>query len=98
MDQIEKVKENNYRLPSEVIPDPGANIVLGAGHDYATVTDRIAGIVYLPWKNSPRRWLVGAFFSESWAFFLFSELKSFIDLERLRSFAMSGDAVRSELR
>jgi hypothetical protein len=42
--------------------------------------------------------LVGAFFSESWAFFLFSELKSFIDLERLRSFAMSGDAVRSELR
>ncbi len=63
MDQIEKVKENNYRLPSEVIPDPGANIVLGAGHDYATVTDRIAGIVYLPWKDSPRRWLVGAFFS-----------------------------------
>ena len=43
-----------------VIPDPGPDEILGPGHDYATVTDRIAGVVYLPWKRSPKKWLVGA--------------------------------------
>ncbi len=61
MDQITKVNENNYRLPSEVIPDPGASIVLGGPQTYNSVTERIAGVVYLPMKNSPKRWLVGAF-------------------------------------
>ncbi len=51
MDQITKVNENNYELPSEVIPDPGANIVLGGPHDYDSVTERIAGVVYLPMKQ-----------------------------------------------
>ncbi len=46
-----------------VIPDPGPDKILGPGHDYTTVTDRIAGIVYLPWKQSPKKWLVGAFIS-----------------------------------
>jgi molybdopterin-containing oxidoreductase family membrane subunit len=63
VDPIEKANENNYKLPSELIPDPGANIVLGRGLDYNAVTERIAGVVYLPWKNSPRKWLVGAFIS-----------------------------------
>ena len=27
------------------------------------MTDRIAGIVYPPFKNSPKKWLVGAFIS-----------------------------------
>jgi Ni/Fe-hydrogenase subunit HybB-like protein len=43
--------------------DPGPGSILGPGHDYRTVTDRIAGVVYLPWKNSPKKWLVGAFIS-----------------------------------
>ncbi len=63
MDQIEKANVNNIHLPTEVIPDPGANIVLGHGLDYKTVTERIGGIVVLPWKNSPKKWLVGAFIS-----------------------------------
>ncbi len=63
MDQITKVNENNYQLPAEVIPDPGAKVVLGGHHDYTSATDRIAGVVYLPWKNAPKKWLVGAFFS-----------------------------------
>ncbi len=45
------------------IPDPGPDLVLGPGHDYTTVTDRIAGVVYLPWKQSPKKWLLGAFIS-----------------------------------
>ncbi len=63
MDQITKVNENNYELPSAVIPDPGANIVLGGPQDYNSVTQRIAGVVYLPLKKSPKKWLVGAFLS-----------------------------------
>jgi Ni/Fe-hydrogenase subunit HybB-like protein len=46
-----------------VIPDPGPDKILGPGHDYTSVTDRIAGIVYLPWKQTPKKWLVGAFIS-----------------------------------
>jgi molybdopterin-containing oxidoreductase family membrane subunit len=63
VDQITKVNENNYELPSAVIPDPGANIVLGGPQDYNSVTQRIAGVVYLPLKKSPKKWLVGAFLS-----------------------------------
>jgi len=44
-----------------VIPDPGPNEILGPGHDYTTVTDRIAGVVYLPWKQTPKKWFVGVF-------------------------------------
>jgi Ni/Fe-hydrogenase subunit HybB-like protein len=43
--------------------DPGPGSILGPGHDYRTVTDRISGVVYLPWKSSPKKWLVGAFIS-----------------------------------
>jgi molybdopterin-containing oxidoreductase family membrane subunit len=63
VDQITKVNENNYELPSAVIPDPGANIVLGGPQDYNSVTQRIAGVVYLPIKKAPKKWLVGAFLS-----------------------------------
>jgi molybdopterin-containing oxidoreductase family membrane subunit len=63
VDQIEKANVNKIHLPTEVIPDPGANIVLGHGLNYNAVTDRIGGIVFLPWKNSPKKWLVGAFLS-----------------------------------
>jgi Ni/Fe-hydrogenase subunit HybB-like protein len=43
------------------IADPGPDSILGPGHTYDTVTDRIAGVVYLPWKKTPRNWLIGAF-------------------------------------
>jgi Ni/Fe-hydrogenase subunit HybB-like protein len=51
-------------LASDVqVIDPGPDSILGPGHDYRSVTDRIAGVVYLPFKRSPRKWLVGAFIS-----------------------------------
>ena len=50
-------------LDSKELIDPGPDRILGTGHDYETVTDRISGIVYLPWKRSPKKWLVGAFIS-----------------------------------
>ncbi len=40
-------------IPDVTIPDPGPDKILGPGHDYATVTERISGVVYLPWKQSP---------------------------------------------
>ncbi|MFZ0590690.1 MAG: NrfD/PsrC family molybdoenzyme membrane anchor subunit [Bryobacteraceae bacterium] len=43
------------------VVDPGPDSVLAPGHDYVSVTDRIAGVVYLPWKTAPKKWLVGAF-------------------------------------
>ncbi len=46
-----------------VVKDPGPNAIIGPGHDYKTVTDRISGVVYLPWKSTPKRWFVGAFCS-----------------------------------
>ena len=46
-----------------IVPDPGQDSNLGPGHTYESVTNRIAGIVYLPWKKSPKKWLVGAFIS-----------------------------------
>jgi len=45
------------------VVDPGPDSILGPGHDYRTVTDRIAGVVYLPFQRSPKKWLVGAFIS-----------------------------------
>ncbi len=46
-----------------VVKDPGPDSILGPGHDYTTVSQRIAGVVYLPWKDSRKKWLVGAFLS-----------------------------------
>jgi len=49
-------------LASDVqVVDPGPDSILGPGHDYRSVTERIAGVVYLPFKRSPKKWLVGAF-------------------------------------
>ena len=51
------------KLDQYQFPDPGPDKVLGEGHDYATVSDRIAGAVYLPFKNTPRNWYIGALIS-----------------------------------
>ena len=39
--------------------DPGPNKVLGAGHDFGTVTDEIAGVVYQPFLKTPRQMFIG---------------------------------------
>jgi Ni/Fe-hydrogenase subunit HybB-like protein len=54
---------DKLELPAKAISDPGPNSVLGPGHTYESVSDRIAGVVLLPWKASPKKWLVGAFIS-----------------------------------
>jgi Ni/Fe-hydrogenase subunit HybB-like protein len=56
-------KAEHKELPRELIPDPGPDAILGAGHTYDSITARIAGIVFLPFKRSPKKWLVGAFIS-----------------------------------
>jgi Ni/Fe-hydrogenase subunit HybB-like protein len=52
----EKLLETNVQ-----VIDPGRDSILGPGHDYNSVTDKIAGVVYLPFKKAPNKWLVGAF-------------------------------------
>lgn len=59
----QKNPEQQILAQDLVVKDPGPDSILGPGHDYTTVSNRIAGVVYLPWKDSPRRWLVGAFIS-----------------------------------
>ncbi len=45
------------------IPDPGPDEILGPGHNYGTVTERIAGIAFTPWKRWPGKWWIGAVIS-----------------------------------
>jgi len=39
--------------------DPGPEKVLGSGHDYASVSEKIAGVVYRPFLKTPREMFVG---------------------------------------
>jgi Ni/Fe-hydrogenase subunit HybB-like protein len=39
--------------------DPGPDKVLGPGHDYATVSEKISGVVYQPFLKTPREMFVG---------------------------------------
>ncbi|MGA8027059.1 MAG: NrfD/PsrC family molybdoenzyme membrane anchor subunit [Bryobacteraceae bacterium] len=59
---LENPEEKLLESDVQVI-DPGPGSVLGPGHTYATVTDKISGVVYLPWKKSPKKWMIGAFIS-----------------------------------
>lgn len=36
--------------------DPGPHAVIGPGHDYGSVTDKISGVIYSPFKKTPRQW------------------------------------------
>jgi len=56
---IENPEEQLLASDVQVI-DPGPQSVLGPGHTYDTVTDRIAGVVFLSWKNTPKKWFFGA--------------------------------------
>ena len=46
------VAERDYDTQGLIDPGPDANI--GPGHNFTTVTKEIAGVVYLPWKKSPK--------------------------------------------
>src|SRR5580658_8503722 len=39
--------------------DPGPDKVIGPGHNYASVSDEIAGVVYRPFQKTPRQLFVG---------------------------------------
>jgi Ni/Fe-hydrogenase subunit HybB-like protein len=54
--------ESTTPLPPTI--DPGPDDVLGPGHDFETVTEKIGGVVYLPWKRTPLQyfaWFAVAF-------------------------------------
>jgi Ni/Fe-hydrogenase subunit HybB-like protein len=55
------VATEKLELPPEMIPDPGPDRILSPGHSYLSVSERIGGVVLLPFSRSPKRWLVGAF-------------------------------------
>ncbi|HTU45229.1 MAG TPA: NrfD/PsrC family molybdoenzyme membrane anchor subunit [Bryobacteraceae bacterium] len=52
---------DNLDLEEVPVSDPGPNSILGPGHTYETVTKKISDVVYLPWKRTPKKWMVGAF-------------------------------------
>ncbi|MBV9441976.1 MAG: hypothetical protein JO217_04715, partial [Acidobacteriaceae bacterium] len=54
----EEILEQNLE-----VKDPGPDAILGPGFTLGSASDRITGVVYLPWKTSPKKWLVGAFIS-----------------------------------
>ena len=39
--------------------DPGPDKVIGPGHDYGTVTDKIGGVVYQPFLKTPKQMFIG---------------------------------------
>jgi len=39
--------------------DPGPEKILGPGHDYGTVTDKISGVVFMPFLKTPPRMFIG---------------------------------------
>jgi molybdopterin-containing oxidoreductase family membrane subunit len=55
-DQLDRTK-SVVELPPAI--DPGRNDVLGPGHDYTTVTEKIGDVVFLPWRRTPGQWIIG---------------------------------------
>jgi Ni/Fe-hydrogenase subunit HybB-like protein len=53
------VETNKVDQTAVAIVDPGPDSILGPGHNYDTVTQRIAGVVFLNWKNTPKNWYLG---------------------------------------
>jgi Ni/Fe-hydrogenase subunit HybB-like protein len=54
-DQLDRTK--TVELPPTI--DPGPADVLGPGHDYATVTEKIGDVVFLPWRRTPYQFFLG---------------------------------------
>jgi Ni/Fe-hydrogenase subunit HybB-like protein len=44
---------------STAVIDPGPEKVLGAGYDFGTATDKIAGVVYQPFLKTPKQMFIG---------------------------------------
>jgi Ni/Fe-hydrogenase subunit HybB-like protein len=50
----------NVNEPEQTaVIDPGPQKVLGAGHDFASVTDKISGVVYRPFRRTPPQMFIG---------------------------------------
>ncbi|HEX4808773.1 MAG TPA: NrfD/PsrC family molybdoenzyme membrane anchor subunit [Bryobacteraceae bacterium] len=52
--ETNKVDQNDI-----AIVDPGPESILAPGHNYESVTQRIAGVVFLNWKRTPKYWYLG---------------------------------------
>ncbi len=49
-----ETEEEVRPIPPDI--DPGPDSVLGPGHDNATITDKIAGVIYSPLRKTPKQW------------------------------------------
>ena len=47
------------RPSGTAVIDPGPDKVLGPGHDFGTVTDEIAGVIYRPFLKTPPQMFIG---------------------------------------
>ncbi len=39
--------------------DPGPRKIIGPGHDFGTVTDKIGGVIMMPFNKTPKQWFIG---------------------------------------
>jgi Ni/Fe-hydrogenase subunit HybB-like protein len=53
------VKPEDDESTSLATLDPGPDKVIGPGHDYETVTDKISGVVFMPLWKTPKRLVIG---------------------------------------
>src|SRR5271168_2791745 len=51
---------NTEELEPKVI-DPGPDHIIAPGYNYATVTDKIAGVVFKPIQTTPKQWWISLF-------------------------------------
>jgi molybdopterin-containing oxidoreductase family membrane subunit len=58
------------QTPATAVLDPGPEKILGPGHDYGSVTDKISGVVYQPFLRTPKKMFIGF----AWAFVLVNVL------------------------
>jgi len=57
------VKPEDQEFTSIATLDPGPEKVIGAGHDYGSVTDEIGGVVFRPFLKTPRQMFFGFAFA-----------------------------------
>ena len=53
------MKPEDQESTSAATLDPGPDKVIGPGHDYGTVTDKIGGVVFRPFLKTPRQLFFG---------------------------------------
>ena len=57
------------RMPGEndtrgtAVLDPGPDKIIGPGHDFGSVTDKISGVVYQPFLRTPKQMFIGFAFA-----------------------------------